>query len=223
MRARLCVVFDVDGTLLDSAAPILAATAAAFAALGRPAPARAEALGVVGLSLPLALARLAPDLDAGGQAALVSAYLEAFAAGRGRHPAPLYPGARAALDALAARPGVTLAIATGKSRRGLDHVLGQYGLGGHFATLQCADDHPSKPDPAMLLAALAATGAAPGRAVMVGDTAFDIAMGRAAGVHTVGVTWGYHPAGDLAAAGAGTRARGFADLLPALDRLAGEG
>lgn len=220
MTGGRLVVFDVDGTLVDSQAQILAAMAAAFAELGRPPPPRAAALAVVGLSLPLALARLAPPgLAAGGLERMAAAYRRAFAAERAAGAAPLYPGAVAALDALAARPGLQLGIATGKSRRGLRHLLDEHGLGGRFATLHCADDHPSKPDPAMLNAALAATGVAAGRALMVGDTTFDIAMGRAAGVHTLGVTWGYHPAAELAAAGAGALVAGFAALPPAVDRL----
>lgn len=219
MTALQLVVFDVDGTLVDSQAQILGAMAAAFAAVDRPMPAPAVALAVVGLSLPLALARLAPGLDEGAQGRMQAAYRQAFAAQRAAAAAPLFPGARAALDALAARPDLRLGLATGKSRRGLDHLLGQHGFAGRFATLQCADDHPSKPDPAMLHAALAETGTAPARAVMVGDTTFDIAMGRAAGVQTVGVTWGYHPAAALAAAGAGALVDDFAALLPALERL----
>jgi phosphoglycolate phosphatase len=213
------VVFDVDGTLVDSQAHILAAMAAAFAALGRPAPERAETLAVVGLSLPVALARLAPDLDAPGLERIVAAYKAAFGGLRGTAASPLYPGAREALDRLAGRPGVVLGVATGKSRRGLDHILDLHGLRGHFATLQCADDHPSKPHPAMLRAAIAATGIAPRAAAMVGDTDFDIAMGRAAGMATLGVTWGYHPADRLAAAGADRLLPDFAALDAALDAV----
>lgn len=219
MSARRLVVFDVDGTLVDSQAQILAAMSAAFAEIGRPAPARAEALAVVGLSLPLALARLAPDLDARGLDRAVAAYKAAFAELRGTAGAPLYPGARAALERLAARPGVVLGVATGKSRRGLEHVLDRHGLCGMFATLQCADDHPSKPHPAMLAAALAEAGVPPTAAAMVGDTDFDIAMARAAGTAALGATWGYHPPARLAAAGAHRLLPDFAALDAALEAV----
>lgn len=192
------VIFDVDGTLVDSQAHILAAMEHAFTALSAPCPPREAVLGIVGLSLPEAMARLAPHLDA---AALAAAYKDAFARRRAQAESPLYPGARAALDRLAAR-GVVLGIATGKSRRGLDHVLRAHGLEGMFASAQVADDHPSKPHPSMIRRVLAETGIPAAQAVMVGDTSFDMDMGRAAGVRTVAVGWGYHPLADLTGADA---------------------
>jgi phosphoglycolate phosphatase len=133
--------------------------------------------------------------------------------------APLYPGARAAVERLAAEPGTLLGIATGKARRGLDHLLLAHDLGRYFATAQTADRHPSKPDPSMLLAALAETGAGAGEAVMIGDTAFDVAMGRAAGMATIGVAWGYHPRERLRDAGADMIVESFDALDDALQRL----
>ncbi|HET9070146.1 MAG TPA: HAD-IA family hydrolase, partial [Amaricoccus sp.] len=134
---------------------------------------------------------------------------------------PLYPGARAALERLASRPETLLGVATGKARRGLDHILSAHDLAGLIATAQTADDHPSKPHPSMLLAALAATGVEPGRAVMVGDTEFDVAMGRAAGMATIGVAWGYHRPERLRGAGADAVIESFGDLDTALLALAG--
>lgn len=215
------IVFDVDGTLIDSQAHILAAMEHAFGASGAALPTRAEVLAIVGLSLPVAVDRLVPHLDEDTRAAIVAGYKASFGALRAETLSPLYPGAAAALDALRARPGHLLGVATGKSRRGLTHVLKAHGLDGHFATTQVADDHPSKPDPAMLRAALAETGARPAQAVMIGDTTFDIEMGRAAGMATVGVGWGYHPAGALARAGADRVIAEFSDLVPALDSLWG--
>lgn len=211
------VIFDVDGTLLDSQAHILGAMARAFDSIGQPCPPREEVLGIVGLSLPQAMARLAPDLDG---AALVAGYKAAFGALRAERDSPLYPGARAALDRLAAR-GIPLGIATGKSRRGLDHVLAAHGLAPMFTTTQVADDHPSKPHPSMIRAALAETGADPAQSVMIGDTSFDMDMGRAAGVRTIGVSWGYHPRAALA--GADAVIDGFEALEAALDQLWGRG
>lgn len=220
---RRLVIFDVDGTLVDSQAHILASMAGAFAALGRPAPAREEALAVVGLSLPLALGRLAPWADAAETEALVEAYKATFQAVRGADAgaSPLYPGTRAMLGALAAEPGTLMGLATGKSRRGLDHVIAQHALSAFFATTQVADDHPSKPHPGMLLAALAETGVAPGAAAMVGDTAYDIEMGRAAGVRTVAVSWGYH--GRERLGGADAVIDDWAALGPALAGLGASG
>jgi phosphoglycolate phosphatase len=211
------VVFDMDGTLIDSAAMIVAAMDAAWCAEGLAPPDRARTLSIVGLSLPVAMAQLAPALPEARRDRLVAAYKAAFGALRATELAPLYPGARAALEALAARPGTLLGIATGKSRRGLDHVLQAHGLADFFATMQVADDHPSKPDPSMLQAARAQTGAT--RAVMVGDTTFDIDMARAAGMPAVGVAWGYHPPEALVASGAAVVIAAFDALLPALERI----
>jgi phosphoglycolate phosphatase len=210
----MLVVFDMDGTLIDSAAMIVAAMQAAWAGEGLAPPERAAMLGIVGLSLPIAMARLAPELPEGRRDRLVAGYKAAFAGLRATELAPLYPGARAALDRLAGRAGVVLGVATGKSRRGLDHVLDAHGLRVYFATLQVADDHPSKPDPAMLRAALAETGA--GRAARVGDTTFDIDMARAAGMSGIGVAWGYHAPEVLARAGATAVIDRFDDLDAAL-------
>lgn len=214
------IVFDVDGTLIDSQDSIFACLCATFDTLGRPRLPRAEALSVVGLSLPEAFARLLPDARAGEVAAAVEGYRAAFralqAAGGGEDAAPLFPGARAVLDALAGEPGLLLGVATGKARRGLDHALAQHGLEAHFVTLQTADDHPSKPHPSMLWRALDETGVAPDSAVMIGDTTFDIEMGRAAGLQTIGVAWGHHGTEALQDAGAGQVAADFPALEAAL-------
>ena len=216
------VIFDVDGTLVDSQAHILAAMGAAFAAHDLPAPSRADTLAIVGLSLPVAIARLAPDLPAHHDT-LAAAYKEAFARLRlspeGAALSPLFPGARAALDHLARQDHTLLAIATGKSRRGLDHILDLHGLRGLFQSIQVADDHPSKPHPSMIHACLRDTGVDPRRAVMLGDTSFDIEMGRAAGIHAIGVTWGYHPVQALTRAGADALIDSFEALSETLDRL----
>lgn len=215
------VVFDMDGTLIDSQHLILAAMTRAFDQAGHPMPERAEILAIVGLSLPEAMTALAPHLPATETARLADHYRESFVVRReaGEEIAPLYPGARAALDRLAADPELLLGVATGKARRGLDHVLAMHDLGGYFVTLQTADGHPSKPHPAMLHQALSETGVGPARAVMVGDTEFDMAMGKAAGFATVGVAWGYHPRERLAAAGADRVIEDFAELDTALAEL----
>lgn len=214
------VIFDFDGTLVDSQHHIVATMAAAFGDAGHPMPAREAVLSVVGLSLPEAMAALAPQLPDVETRALVHHYRERAAADHaGNESAPLFPGAMPALRRLAAEPRTLLGIATGKARRGLDHALAAHGIAELFITTQTADTHPSKPHPAMVAQALAEAGCEPGDAVMVGDTTFDITMGRAAGVATIGVAWGYHPAAALAEAGADVVIDGFEALSPALDRL----
>ena len=206
-------VFDCDGTLIDGQADICAAMTRAFAEVGQPAPDLAAVRRSVGLSLPQALARLLPDAHDDVRAGAVDAYKRAFRGAReaGTLAQPLFAGMTAVLDALR-DAGWTLAVATGMSRRGLDHCLAEGGIADRFASLQTADDHPSKPHPAMLHAALADAGAAPNEAVMIGDTQYDMLMAADAGVRGVGVAWGYHEAGELRAAGAAFVARAPAEL-----------
>lgn len=198
------VVFDVDGTLVDSQADILGAMRLAFEGQGLPAPERAQTLGVVGLSLDVLMPRLAPKADAGTLALLVQGYKDAYmdlrAENSGAVSSPFYPGAREALEVLQARPDVVLGVATGKSRRGLDKLIEAHGLEGIFMTQQVADFHPSKPHPSMLLQALRDTGVRAAHAVMLGDTSFDMEMAQAADITGIGVSWGYHGPDRLSAA-----------------------
>jgi phosphoglycolate phosphatase len=227
MRTPLrLVMFDVDGTLIDSQDSIIEAMVSAFSAMGEPLPPRHEVLAVVGLSLDRALERLLPGSGAGRVDEAVALYKEAFLKQREHKGAEaasaLYPGTRETLAALQLRDEVLLGLATGKARRGLDHATAAHGLDPFFVTRQTADRHPSKPHPSMLLAALAETGADVAGAVMVGDTTFDIEMGQAAGFRTIGVSWGYHGAEALRAAGADRLIGGFAGLIPALEEIWGE-
>lgn len=207
MTQRLAV-FDCDGTLVDGQAEVCRAMDAAFRACALPAPDHHAVRRIVGLSLPQAMRLLAPAGDAGLHQELDRNYREAFRAAReaGQLVEPLYDGIATLLDRLDAA-GWLLGVATGKSRRGLEHCLATHGLTGRFVTLQTADAHPSKPHPAMLEAALAEAGVSAATAVMIGDTGYDIAMAQAAGVRAIGVDWGYHSADELHAAGAQAVAR----------------
>lgn len=216
------VVFDCDGTLVDSQHAIVAAMTDAFLSEGLLAPHREAIVGVVGLSLDTAVAQLVPDgSDRSRIGRLSEAYKAAFAARRRGpdHFEPLYDGVRATLERLAARDGVLLGIATGKSRRGVDAVLEREGLARVFATIQTADTHPSKPHPSMVLAAMDETGAVPADTVMIGDTTYDIEMAHGAGASAVGVSWGYHPDDALWAAGAHHVSADCSELERALDQL----
>ncbi|MCB1396040.1 MAG: HAD-IA family hydrolase [Rhodobacter sp.] len=199
------VIFDVDGTLVDSQRDILAAMAGAFAALGLAVPPDEAIKGIVGLSLPVAMDRLAPGASEVTLDALVAGYKHSYAERRRLHGAdgsPMFPGARAALDRLGNDPMMQLAVATGKSRRGLDGLIAAHGLQGVFVSTQVADDHPSKPHPSMIHACLRETGVDAAQAVIIGDTEFDIEMGKAAGIGAIGVSWGYHPRARLGRADA---------------------
>ena len=208
------IVFDCDGTLVDSQAGIVACAQAAFLADGL-APPPAEAVRrIVGLSLLEAMLELMAEPDPATATRLANRYKAAVLERRGRPEfhEPLFPGARELLDALVER-GLLLGVATGKAMRGLRFVLERHGLERHFATLQTAGLHPSKPHPAMLHAAMAETGARPQETMLVGDTTFDILMARAAKAMPVGVSWGNHPAAELAAAGAACVLDRFGDLV----------
>ncbi|MEY4239138.1 MAG: hypothetical protein RL339_1739 [Pseudomonadota bacterium] len=216
MTVRLAV-FDCDGTLVDGQAAVCDAMDAAFAAHGLPTPDRHLVRRSVGLSLPQAVRTLLPEADEELRQGLDQSYRHAFRAAReaGQLVEPLYTGIRELLDGLRA-DGWLLGVATGKSDRGLEHCLAMHGLSGHFVTLQTADRHPSKPNPAMLDAALFEAGAMPESAVMIGDTAYDMVMAVNAGVRALGVDWGYHTPAELAAAGAETVARDPLHLLELL-------
>ena len=218
------VIFDCDGTLVDSQAMICAAMQQAYGAHGLSVPPREQLLAIVGLSLPDAFRRLAQCEKNGADHpvnSLVEQYRIAFAALRQseQHLEPLYPGACDAIDALTARCDIVLGIATGKSQRGVRAVLGRHGLSDRFVTIQTADDAPSKPHPGMVLAAMREAGVAPRDTVVVGDTSFDVEMARAAGARSIGVAWGYHPVQALVDAGADAIIADFSELAGALDRL----
>ena len=211
-------VFDCDGTLVDGQAAVCDAMEAAFAAAGLPTPDRGEVRRIVGLSLPQAVRALAPDADPARQVAAVAAYKTAFRETResGRLEEPLFDGVRDLLAELR-EAGWQLAVATGKSDRGLAACLSGHAIDHLFVSLQTADRHPSKPHPAMLEMALQEAGASPHEAVMIGDTSFDMAMARAAGVRAIGVAWGYHTADELRATGAAAVAATVPELKDLLD------
>jgi phosphoglycolate phosphatase len=193
-------IFDCDGTLVDSGATIHTALRSAFDTHGLECPPRDVTKKVIGLSLDEAMAALVPDAD---HCALSQTYRNAFFAmrGAGQVEEPLFEGIVELLDALE-NDGWLLGVATGKSERGLRHCLSSHGLAGRFATLQTADRNPSKPHPAMALAAMAETGADPARTVFIGDTAWDMGCARNAGAGAIGAGWGYHELSELMEAGA---------------------
>ncbi len=215
------VIFDCDGTLVDSQGIIFAAMKGAFVAHGLTCPPRAEVLSIVGLSLQEAVARLLPDADVADVREVADAYKNAFGDLRAdpAHAEPMYDGARAAIETLAARDDVLLGVATGKSRRGVRVLFEREGLTPYFTTIQTADTHPSKPHPSMIATAMVEAGATAEQTVMIGDTTFDVDMALAAGVHAIGVEWGYHPAETLRAAGAHCMATRYDDVVPAVDAL----
>jgi phosphoglycolate phosphatase len=197
-------IFDCDGTLVDSQASICLAMEHCFAGQKLEPPGRESIRRIVGLSLVEAIARLHPqaedDLHRHMADEYKRHYFELRTAGQ-IEDEPLYDGIAEAIETLHAS-GWLLGVATGKSDRGLARVLAQHKLTDRFVTLQTADRHPSKPHPSMIETAIAEAGASPETTAMIGDTSFDIVMAVNAGVHPIGVAWGYHTGHELIEAGA---------------------
>jgi len=216
-------IFDCDGTLVDSGHSIHLALGETFVRHGRPVPPRSESQRVIGLSLDEAFAVLAPDASPADQRSFSATYREVFAAlrARGAVDEPLFDGIRPLLDALE-EDGWLLAVATGKSDRGLQHCLAVNGLAGRFVSLQTADRHLSKPHPSMALEAMLDAGAEPADTVVIGDAGWDMGMAKAAGATPIGALWGYHDAAELRLAGADALVDAPAAVLAAVRRLFGE-
>jgi phosphoglycolate phosphatase len=207
-------IFDCDGTLVDSGSTIYRALSATFAENGLELPSVESGRKVIGLSLAEAMAALLPDAPAERHRALSEDYKRQFWKLRaaGEVEEPLFEGVIALLDALEA-DGWLLAVATGKSDRGLKHCLEQHDIHARFVSLQTADRHPSKPHPSMVERAIADAGAAPSTTFVVGDTSFDMGMAANAGAAGIGAGWGYHDAHELIAAGAVAVAERPMDVL----------
>jgi phosphoglycolate phosphatase len=191
------VVFDWDGTIMDSTHSIVAAMQAACADLDLPIPLAAQASWVIGLSLESALYHAVPTLTADRMPRFLERYRVHFLA---RDPEiKLFDGVRELLAELRTRQ-VLLAVATGKSRIGLDRVLAAMQLHGHFESTRCADESFSKPHPGMLLEIMKELALSPEQVLMVGDTSHDIQMAGNAGVDSMAVSYGAHDRQTLVSA-----------------------
>ena len=190
------IVFDWDGTLLDSTGGIADCIQAAARDLGLPVPARETASHVIGLGLQASLRTAVPSLPQDKYREFAEAYRRHFLARQGSMA--LFPGVREMLQELLGA-GHRLAVATGKSRRGLDHALESTALRRMFAASRCADETDPKPHPAMLLELMAQLGVAPAQVLMIGDTSHDLEMARSARVDAVAVAYGAHPDESLRA------------------------
>ena len=218
--SRPLAVFDIDGTLVDSRASIFRAATEAARDLGLPEPEYDRVRQIVGLSLPKALHVLEPALTDAELADFVAAFQRSFQRMHAEQVVePVYAGAMDTLRRLK-RDGWRLALATGQNRRGVTRNLAREGWADLFISSHCAEDGPGKPDPAMLFAAMAASGADAASTTMIGDTSHDISMALGAGAHPLGVAWGFHTPEEQRAAGARHVADDFTDLEAALDRFA---
>jgi phosphoglycolate phosphatase len=203
------VVFDWDGTLMDSTHVIAASLRDACADIGIAVPTEEDARFVIGLGLEDTFRHVAPKLDADGRRRLSERYRHHFLA---REAAmPLYPGVTEMLAQLHGQ-GRRLAVATGKARRGLERALDATGLRRWFEATRCADEGFAKPHPDMLLMLLDVTGVEPARAVMVGDTTHDLELAANAGVDAIAVSYGAHPEKLLATRPAAARCGSVPEL-----------
>ncbi len=211
---RKLVVFDCDGTLVDSQHNIITCMNESFKAHGLTTPTDRDIRSCIGLNLEHAIHRLLPDQnDLGMLEKVVQGYKEAFFQQRLHpdHEEPLYPGALDALEKLTAE-GCLLAVATGKSLRGLKAVVEQHSLQKYFISLQTPDHNPGKPHPQMLERAMGDADTAPENTFMVGDTSFDMMLAKNAGCRAIGVSWGYHELKELSDSGADHLIEDFNEL-----------
>lgn len=191
-------IFDIDGTLVDSRHHISTAMDQAFVAMGLPAPGYDRTRRIVGLSLVEAVREMAPEFTENERQRLGEGYRAAIQHLRAQpdYREPLYVGALSLLHDLR-RQGWVLAAATGKTRHGMDTMTRMHGLEGYFATIGCADDGPSKPDPFMLHKVLNDLQIEVDHAIMIGDTIWDLRMAKAASMRCAGVCWGFHTKEEL--------------------------
>lgn len=213
------VLFDCDGTLLDSAPLIHACMEHTFAEAGHDRPTFVATKGIIGLSLEIAIARLlAREVD-DHCAALTARYKSHFHAMRGQAHLleRLYDGIDALITDLGQRDDMILGMVTGKSQRGVNLVFESHGFGPHFHVVRTADDCPSKPHPAMVLECCAQCGIDPQATIVIGDAIFDMQMAKAAGAKAIGVSWGYAPVDALLAHGADAIATTPAAIAELLD------
>ena len=212
-------IFDCDGTLVDSQHTIVEGMDHAFGRHDLTPPTADATRSIIGLSLPEAVHKLAPELSSSANAAVVESYKDYVIAKRASGDAIelLYDGAKEAIEALARESDVLLGIATGKAYRGVLHLFDCYGWHDLFVTVQTADRAPSKPHPGMILQAMEQTGVRAEDTYMIGDTSYDMEMAANAKVRSIGVSWGYHTSDVLRDAGAAH----IVDDYPALHALLG--
>lgn len=213
------VLFDADGTLIDSQAIIHETMRLTFTRFGYKEPNITATRSIIGLTLDRAIASLlGRELDA-EVAAMTQEYKDIYIelAPRDDMQCFAFTGIPQLIRELASREDFLLGVVTGKSRKGVDCLFKSNGFGDSFIVSRCADDCPSKPHPAMVLECCDELGVRPSDAIVIGDTSFDMQMGVAAGATTIGVNWGYHPRHKMESAGANAIVSNVAELRSKID------
>jgi len=209
-------LFDCDGTLVDSAALIHEVMARTFVHFGYDRPDVSLTKSIIGLTLDIAIARMQGKPHVDDEAIAMTAHYKAIYAGVRDEPGmdvPLFKGIKPLIDELAQNDDILIGAVTGKSRRGLVHILDTHGFSPHFIVSRTADDCPSKPHPAMVMECCSETGMDPVDAIVIGDAIYDMQMAKAAGAKAIGVSWGYASVDNLMAAGADSIVRDPSDIM----------
>jgi phosphoglycolate phosphatase len=211
------VLFDCDGTLVDSASTIHETMRRTFLHFNKLEPPLSATKSIMGLTLDIAIARMdnKPHVDDEALAMMAyykSLFTEVRQAADYREP-PLFDGIRDVVERLAAQDAILIGAVTGKSRRGLDAILDVHGLRAHFIVSRTADDCPSKPHPAMVTECCDEMGVRPEQALVIGDAIYDMQMAKSAGAKAIGVSWGSASAEQLAATGADVVVHQAGELL----------
>ncbi|MCF6368648.1 HAD-IA family hydrolase [Rhizobium halophilum] len=199
------VLFDCDGTLVDSAGLIHETMRRTFLHFHKPEPKVEDTKAIIGLTLDIAIARMLGRVHAGDEEVAMMAYYKSlFSVVRQDldYREPLFPGIRELIDAIGPREDLLIGAVTGKSRRGLNMILETHDFGKYFIVSRTADDCPSKPHPAMVTECCDETGMVPGVTLVIGDAIYDMQMAKAAGAKAIGVSWGYASVDELWNAGA---------------------
>ncbi|MEO7222301.1 MAG: HAD-IA family hydrolase [Devosia sp.] len=215
------MIFDLDGTLIDSVALIVETVTNAFAAVDEPVPDERAIRSISGITAMEAMGILAPHASPERVSAIMESYRTHYRGNAGVAREPMFVGALEALDRLQADPGTILAVATGKGYKGAVTLLERHGIIGRFNSIQTPDHNRGKPDPQMIETAMAKAGASRANTVMIGDTVHDMRMAKAGGIGAIGVTWGYHERAELLSEGADIVIDSFDKLDGAIDQLIG--
>ena len=210
------VLFDCDGTLVDSAGLIHEVMSRTFRDFALPLPQLSDTKGVIGLTLDIAIARMRGLAHVDDQCLAMTAHYKSLFAGVRAEPGfeePLFPGIAALIATLSSRDDLILGAVTGKSRRGLQAICASHGFDKTFFISRTADDCPSKPHPAMVTECCDEAGIDPAKTIVVGDAIYDMQMAKNAGARAIGVAWGYASVPELMASGADHVAHAPGDIL----------
>jgi phosphoglycolate phosphatase len=215
------IIFDMDGTLIDSVGLIVETVTAAFSAINEPVPTETAIRAISGITAREAMGILAPSASPARVAEILDSYRAHYRERAGVAREPMFQGALDALDRLQRRKDTILAVATGKGYQGAVTLLQRHNILERFHSVETPDHNRGKPDPQMIETAMEKAGASRAETVMIGDTVHDMRMAKAAGVKAIGVAWGYHTVFDLNEAGADAIIESFGELDTAIDEVLG--